>query len=78
MKNIFLNTIKEDLTKELPKIKTETLLIWGERDRAVPLKNGKKMYQLIKNSKLVILEDTGHFPHIKWPERFVYYVKDFI
>lgn len=78
MKAIFLNTLKEDITPDLSKIKTETLLIWGEKDRAVPLKYGKKIYQLIKNSKLVVLEDTDHFPHIKWPERVAYYVKDFV
>ena len=78
MKNIFLNTLKEDLTADLSKIQAETLLIWGERDRAIPLKYGKKMYQLLKNSKLVILEDMGHFPHAKWPERVAYFVKDFV
>lgn len=78
MKNIFLNTLKEDISSDLPKIKAETLFIWGEQDRAVPLKSGKRMYQLIKNSRLVILEDTDHFPHIKQPERTAYYVKDFV
>lgn len=78
MKDIFVNTLKEDLTADLEKIQTETLLIWGENDRAVPLKYGKRMSQLIRNSKLVTLEDVGHFPHIKWPERVAYYVEDFI
>lgn len=78
MKNNFVNTLKEDLTADLEKIQTETLLIWGENDRAVPLKYGKKMYHLIKNSKLAVLENIGHFPHIKWPERVAYFVKDFI
>lgn len=78
MKSIFLNTLKEDLTAELPTIKTETLLIWGEKDRAVPLKFGKKMYRLIEKSKIAIIEDSGHFPHVENPERFSYYVKDFV
>lgn len=78
MKSIFLNTLNENLTADLEKIQTETLLIWGEEDLAVPLNYGKKMYQLIRNSKLVTLEDVGHFPHIKWPERVAYFVKDFV
>lgn len=77
MKDIFVNTLKEDLTADLEKIQTETLLIWGENDRAVPLTYGKRMYQLVRNSKLITLEDVGHFPHIKWPERVAYFVKDF-
>jgi len=78
MKDIFVNTLKEDISSDLSKIQTETLLIWGENDRAIPLNYGKKMYQLIKNSKLVVLENVGHFPHIKWPERVAYFVKDFV
>lgn len=78
MRDTLLKTLKEDLTSNLAKIETETLLIWGERDRAVPLKYGNRMYQLIKNSKLVILENEGHFLHVHDPERLTYYVKDFV
>ena len=80
LKRTFTKILNEDLTPDLSKIKTETLLIWGEEDLNLEssLKNGKKMYQLIENSKIVIFEDVGHFPHLENPERFVYYVKDFV
>ncbi len=77
MKNSLIKTLKEDLTDDLSKVKTDTLIIWGEKDRAVPLKYGKRMYQLIKNSKFVTLENMGHFLHIHDPERLAYYVRDF-
>lgn len=78
MKDTLLKTIKEDLTDDLRKIDNKTLVIWGDEDRAVPIKYGKIMYQLIKNSKLVIFEGKGHFLHVHDPERFAYYVKDFV
>ncbi len=80
LKDTFTNVLNEDLTYDLPKIKTETLLIWGEKDPTLEasLKNGKKMYQLIERSKLAVIENIGHFPHLENPERFVYYVKDFV
>lgn len=78
MKDTLLKTIKEDLTEQLKKIKNETLIIWGEEDKAVPLRYGKKMYQLIENSKLLIIEGKGHFLHVHNPERFASYVRDFI
>ena len=80
LKHIFTNVSNEDLTKDLPKIKLETLLIWGEKDptKETSLKNGKKIYQLIENSKMAIFENVGHFPHLENPERFAYYVKDFV
>lgn len=78
LKKIFIKIIRQDLTSDAKKIPHETLIIWGEKDRAVPLKYGKIIYLLIKNSKLIILEDRGHFLHTQDPERFSYYVKDFI
>ena len=80
LKETFTKVLNEDLAFDLPKIKTETLLIWGEKDPTLEasLENGKKMYKLIENSKLVVIENVGHFPHLEKPERFTYYVKDFI
>lgn len=78
MKDTLLKTIGEDLTEQLKKIKNETLIIWGDEDKAVPLRYGKKMYQLIENSKLIVIEGKGHFLHVHDPERFTYYVKDFV
>lgn len=79
LKETLKNILDEDLTKDVTKIQTDILLIWGEKDptKEASLKNGKKMYHLIKNSRIEILEDVGHFPHIENPERFVYWVKDF-
>lgn len=73
------NILEEDLTDDLRKIRVETLLIWGEKDptQEASLRNGKKMYQLIENSRIEIFDDVGHFPHLEKPERFAYYVKDF-
>ncbi len=80
LKETLTNVSNEDLTTDLPKIKTETLLIWGEKDPILEasLGNGKKMYRLIPNSKIEVIDEVGHFPHVENPDRFVYYVKDFI
>lgn len=77
LKGTLINILNEDLTDDLPKIRCETLIIWGENDQVVKLKYGKKMYQLISDSKIEIIENSGHFPHLENPERFVYYVKLF-
>lgn len=78
LKETFKESIREDLTEDLKKIPIEVLIIWGEKDKTTPLKDGKRMYQLIKNSKLVVMEEMGHAPHITDPERFAKYVSDFI
>lgn len=78
IKNTLVNILSEDLTSYLPKIKNPTLVIWGENDQQVKLRYGKLMYQKIPNSRLEIIEDIGHFPHIENPQRFLYFIVDFL
>ena len=53
--------IGEDLTSLLPHITASTLLIWGEKDTATPLSDGKLMEKHIPDAGLVTLEGCGHF-----------------
>lgn len=58
-----------DLPKEkLEQIQVPCLLIWGDSDRIVPLELGKQLAEEIPNSKLVILEKTGHLLPEEKPE----------
>ncbi|KKR51568.1 MAG: hydrolase alpha/beta domain protein [Candidatus Levybacteria bacterium GW2011_GWC1_40_19] len=74
------NILAEDLTQDLKKINNETLLIWGDRDPnpQSSISIGKKMYRLIKNSRIEVIEEAGHFPHLENPKMFAYYVKEFV
>lgn len=78
LKKTFIKIIRQDLSADAAKIPHETLIIWGEDDKTLPLERGKKLYQLIKNSRLEIIENGGHTPHIKNSKFFTNYVKDFI
>ncbi len=79
LRETFLNIIKEDLISDIKKIKIETLILWGEKDQneASSLQHAKTMYQLIENSRLELIEDATHFPHLENPKKFIYFVKDF-
>lgn len=61
MQQIFINTIKEDLTEYLDKITRPTLLVWGEHDTETPLADGKIMQQHIASAELVVVPQAGHF-----------------
>lgn len=78
LKETFKKILSQDLTNDAKKIPHETLIIWGENDKTVPLKRGLTLYQLIKNSRIEVMEETGHSPHLKNPILFTNYVKDFI
>jgi len=49
-------------------IAVPTLIIWGANDPAIPLMQGQRLHQDIRNSKLVIIPNCGHIPHEESPE----------
>ena len=67
MYQTFKNIVNEDLKFTYKNIKEETLLIWGKNDKATPLKDGVYMKKQIKNSKLIIYPDSGHFSYLDYP-----------
>lgn len=64
MRETLVKIVNEDLTSYLKDIKTETLIIWGENDKELPVKHAYIMNNLIKKSKLVIIQNAGHFPFL--------------
>lgn len=68
-----------DLSKEdLNKINTPCLLVWGAQDRIVPLQVGKRLNQDLPNSKLVVLEKTGHLTPEERPDETCRLIKEFV
>ncbi|MHB8491076.1 MAG: alpha/beta fold hydrolase [Solirubrobacteraceae bacterium] len=44
-----------------------TLIMWGERDRTIPLEHGRNAHRAIPHSRFVTLERAAHFPHLEDP-----------
>jgi pimeloyl-ACP methyl ester carboxylesterase len=55
-----------------------SLVVWGERDRMIPLAHGRQAHALMPNSRFEVFEGAGHFPFNDDPERFVALVNDFM
>lgn len=70
--------VEEDLLPLLSEIKTKTLLVWGQKDKLVPLKYAFLLKENIKNSELKILPKIGHSPHLEAPEKLVEVILPFI
>lgn len=65
MYNTFKNIIKENLYKYYKNITIPTLIIWGEKDKDTPLKDGILLNKKIKNSKLLIYNNCSHFTYLE-------------
>lgn len=70
MKKCMVMAVNEDLTDLLPKIKQETLLIWGDKDTATPIGDAKIMDEMIPDSGLAVIPGTGHFSFLENPGVF--------
>jgi pimeloyl-ACP methyl ester carboxylesterase len=56
--------------RRLPRVKNETLIVWGENDPVNNVSMGHEVDELMPNSKLVTFKDVGHGPPIEIPDEF--------
>lgn len=82
MRKTLVNLLNYDLTgiagNTVKNIKCPTLLIWGDKDTATPLYMAHKLEELIPDTGLCVLKDTGHFSFIQKPYEAVAILKSFL
>ena len=71
MRDIYLNIIKQDISKDFSKITVPTIIIWGKKDKITPLTDAYYIKEQIKGAELEVLPGIRHNPHIKNPELLV-------
>ena len=76
MKKIFVGVVQTHLEAYAEKIKSPTLIFWGEKDKETPLYMGKRLNKLIQNSRLKVV-DGGHFAFLECKLQFHAIVKKF-
>lgn len=78
VKQTMINLLNSDKDLNISQISTPTLIIWGANDKITPLSDGILMNELIKNSKLKIIETSGHSPQYTNPLEVVNLIADFL
>jgi pimeloyl-ACP methyl ester carboxylesterase len=58
------------IRERLGEIVCPTSIIWGARDRVVPVADASEFHRLIGQARTVIYPDTGHLPMIERPDCF--------
>jgi pimeloyl-ACP methyl ester carboxylesterase len=67
------------LQDRLERIEAPTLIVWGEKDRLVPLRDADRFVEAIgENANKVVYADTGHVAMLERPERFNADVEKFL
>tara|TARA_B100000575_G_scaffold287635_1_gene286296 strand:- start:611 stop:1537 length:927 start_codon:yes stop_codon:yes gene_type:complete len=68
----------KDHTSSLKKIKSKTLILWGQNDEWINVKFAQKFKKMIKESRVSIMEETGHIPMEERPFESLKIVEDFL
>ena len=66
------------LRDRLEKIACPTFIVWGDKDRLVPVRDAAIFEKLIPDARAVIYKDTGHITMMERPARFNRDVRAFL
>ena len=70
MKESYKKIVNEDLREEAKGISCPVLFITGENDTAAPVSSAEIYHACVKNSRLLVLKNCGHFAHLDDPLAF--------
>jgi proline iminopeptidase len=59
-----------DLGNQLKNVSAPALIVAGDADLLVPLASSARLHQGLPNSKLLLIEDCGHFPWLEQADAF--------
>jgi pimeloyl-ACP methyl ester carboxylesterase len=55
-----------------------SMIVWGERDRTIPIEHGRAAHEAIAHSVFRTLPRAAHFPHLEDPEGLARVLAEFI
>ena len=58
------------LDGRLGAIHKPTLIVWGREDKLIPLNFAERFHKEITGSRLKVIDDCGHMPHVECADKF--------
>jgi pimeloyl-ACP methyl ester carboxylesterase len=71
-------SLNYDFRDRLPEIRVPTLIVWGENDAIIPVKDAHEFERLIPDSRKVVMRDTGHVSMAERPATFNELMMEFL
>ena len=65
------------IQREASLIRQPTMLVWGDQDDHIPIKDAFRLRDAMPNARLIVFRNCGHLPPAEYPEKFVELVADF-
>ncbi len=67
-----------DFRERVPEVACPTLVVWGQDDRVISVRDADIYTELIPGSRKVVYEDTGHLAMLERPAAFNALLKEFL
>lgn len=77
MRAILTDTVNYDISEEVKKIMCPTLIVWGNKDEAVPLEKAYQLESMIANAGVVVYEGCSHYAYLERLEQTVNVLNSF-
>lgn len=65
MRDIMVKHVNTDITDLVKKIKCPTIIIWGDKDEAVPLNDAYELSSYIKDSAVIVYDGCTHYAYLE-------------
>lgn len=65
MRDILVKHVNTDITEEVKKITCPTIIIWGDKDEAVPIEDAYELSSYIKDSAVIKYEGCTHYAYLE-------------
>jgi len=73
-----MDVVMADESARIKSLAQPTLILWGGRDRLIPLQSGQQFARDVAHSRLVVFGDLGHLPQQEDPQRTVRELQRFL
>ena len=59
----------------LQRVDVPTLIVWGAEDKIIPSDSGRRIHEAIAGSRLEVVPECGHLPHVEKADEFARMVR---
>ena len=78
MLSVLEQAVLVDPVPQLAHISAPVLLIWGDKDRMIPLSNAQDYLKVLPKARLMTMAGLGHVPHEEAPDISIWPLKTFL
>lgn len=78
MKNFAEATFLSDHRQDLPLVTVPSFIMQCSEDSVVPLQAAQYLQEHLPNNRFVLMNSTGHYPHLSNPEETIMLIKNYI